>query len=77
MGLCVEGAAVAAEVWWGSRRGSFSVRKRADEWRQFSPLGPEGLMGSVGGVIADLEVGGGSQGAVVGGETAWNLSGLR
>ena len=30
-------------------------------------------MGSVGDVIANLGVGGGSQGAVVGGETAWNF----
>ena len=38
LGSGVEGAAVAAEAWRGSRRRSFSVRKRADEWRQFPPL---------------------------------------
>ena len=38
-----------------------------------SPFGPEGLMGSVGDVLANLGVGGGFQGAVVGGETAWNF----
>ena len=38
LGSGVEGAAVAAEAWRASRRRSFSVRKRADEWRQFPPL---------------------------------------
>ena len=57
----------------GRGGGVFRLEKRADEWRQFSPFGPEGLMGSVGDVLANLGVGGGSQGAVVGGETAWNF----
>ena len=46
LGVCVVGAAVAAEVFGGGRGGGvFRLEKRADEWRQFSPIGLEGLMG--------------------------------
>ena len=51
LGLCVEGAAVAAEVWWGSLRRRFRLERRADEWRQFSPIGLEGLMGFAVGAV--------------------------
>ena len=48
-----------SQLRFGGGRGGrvFRLEKRADEWRHFSPVGPEELMGSVGGVIANLEVG--------------------
>ena len=51
LGLCVVGAAVAAVAAAAAVAancdGGFRLERRADEWRQFSPIGLGDLMGFV------------------------------